>query len=275
MIYVARIFYDRITAVRHYEFEFISRLLHIKTAVTIPALELRSGSYTLPTLRLFDSNVDLIHQQLKEKIDQSPSFFVNSPVVLDLQTLEQSELDFDALIKVITELKMCVSGVRGGTPDLHASAAECGLAVLAIGASRITEPTDSSEQKKALEKPTTAESEPEQADAIIFTSETITAPVRSGQRRYTRHGDLIALAQISEGAELMADGNIHIYGTLRGRALAGVQGDTSARIYCQNLQAELVAIAGHYQVSEDIDDALFKQPVQIYLTDQKLVIEKL
>lgn len=246
--------------------------------MTTPALELRSGSYTLPTLRLFDSNIDLIQQQLKEKIDQSPDFFINSPLVLDLQALKQTDLDLSALIKVITDLKMFVSGVRGGNPELHAKASECGLAVLAIGATRSMKQPDQSEQtgiNKSVERRKASRQNAEQADAIMFTSETLTAPIRSGQRRYTRHGDLIALAQVSEGAELMADGNIHIYGTLRGRALAGVQGDTSARIYCQNLQAELVAIAGHYLVSEDIDDQFQKQPVQIYLTDQKIVIEKL
>ncbi len=247
--------------------------------MTTTVLELRSGSYTLPTLRLFDSDVDQIQQQLKEKIDQAPSFFINSPVVLDLQELKQTELDLKHLVKEISDLKMCVSGVRGGSPELHALASECGLAVLAIGATKLAEPTTATEQinvpetkKDSIDEPGEP---PEPADVIMFTSETMTAPIRSGQRRYTRHGDLIALAQVSEGAELMADGNIHIYGTLRGRALAGVQGDTSARIYCRNLQAELVAIAGHYLVSEDIDDQYLNQPVQIYLTDQTLVIEKL
>lgn len=246
--------------------------------MTTTVLELRSGSYTLPTLRLFDSDVDQIQQQLKEKIDQAPSFFINSPVVLDLQELKQAELDLKRLVKEISDLKMCVSGVRGGSPELHALASECGLAVLAIGATKLVEPATTSEQINLPEAKKDTEDEPQEpepADVIMFTSETMTMPIRSGQRRYTRHGDLIALAQVSEGAELMADGNIHIYGTLRGRALAGVQGDTSARIYCRNLQAELVAIAGHYLVSEDIDDQYLNQPVQIYLTDQTLVIEKL
>ena len=247
--------------------------------MTTPALELRSGSYTLPTLRLFESDIDLIHHQLKEKIEQSPGFFINCPVVLDLQALEQVDLNLRALVDVITDLKMCVSGVRGGNPELHAKASECGLAVLAIGATRSIEQTSAEQQANVVDKSdknvSSSRHADKQPDVIMFTSETITAPIRSGQRRYTRYGDLIALAQVSEGAELMADGNIHIYGPLRGRALAGVQGDTSARIYCQNLQAELVAIAGHYLVSEDIDDQYYKQPVQIYLTDQKLVIENL
>ena len=246
--------------------------------MTTVALELRSGSYTLPTLRLFDNELDIIQQQLKEKIDQAPSFFINSPVVLDLQEFKQTELDFKTLAKVIADLKMHIIGVRGGSPELHALASESNLAVLTVGAARVPEITsveETPDRSNSDNEDNADAQEPEQADVVWFTSETISTPIRSGQRRYTRHGDLIALAQVSEGAELMADGNIHIYGTLRGRALAGVQGDTSARIYCQNLQAELVAIAGHYQVSEDIDDELRNQPVQVYLTDQTLVIEKL
>ncbi|MCH9697927.1 MAG: septum site-determining protein MinC [Gammaproteobacteria bacterium] len=244
-----------------------------------PALELRSGSYTLPTLRLFDNNVDVIQQQLKEKIDLSPSLFTHSPVVLDFQALDSETLDLAKLVDAITNLKMCVSGVRGGSPELHDLATECGLAVLSIGAAvKNIEQAPEPEKQSVRQTETNDSSDADltvTGDAIMFTSETITAPVRSGQRRYTRYGDLITLAQISEGAELMADGNIHIYGALRGRALAGVRGDTTARIYCQNLQAELVAIAGHFVVSEDIDSSLFKQSVQIYLTDQKIVIEKL
>ncbi len=248
--------------------------------MTTVALELRSGSYTLPTLRLFDGEVDIIQQQLKEKIEQAPSFFIHSPVVLDLQEFKQTELDFKALATVIADLKMHLIGVRGGSPELHALAAKSDLAVLTVGAAKVPEITSIEETSDAPNNNTEVNNdndaqESAQADVVLFTSETISTPIRSGQRRYTRHGDLIALAQVSEGAELMADGNIHIYGTLRGRALAGVQGDTSARIYCQNLQAELVAIAGHYQVSEDMNDDLRNQPVQIYLTDQNLVIEKL
>jgi septum site-determining protein MinC len=244
--------------------------------VTTAVLELRSGSYTLPTLRLFDGNLELIQQQLKEKIDQAPSFFTHSPVVLDLQDLKQTELDLLALTKLIADLKMHVSGVRGGSPALHALASECGLAVLAVGATKMAGQAATTQINQTSDKASQPEDEKQkQSDVIIFTSETITAPIRSGQRRYTQNGDLIALSNVSEGAEIMADGNIHIYSTLRGRALAGVQGDTSARIYCQNFQAELVAIAGHYKISEDIDDQLHEQSVQVYLTDQTLVIEKL
>jgi septum site-determining protein MinC len=103
----------------------------------------------------------------------------------------------------------------------------------------------------------------------------ITRPVRSGQRIYAAGGDLSVVAAVSAGAELMADGNIHVYGPLRGRALAGMKGDTEARIFCQDLQAELVSVAGHYRVSENIPRELKGAPVQIFLDQKVLHIEKL
>ena len=106
-------------------------------------------------------------------------------------------------------------------------------------------------------------------------SKIIEQPVRSGQRIYVAAGDLVVMSQVSAGAEIMADGNIHVYGTLRGRALAGVQGNLGCRIFCHDLQAELVSIGGHYKISENIDDSLRGVPVQIYLQDQSLVIQRI
>ncbi len=99
--------------------------------------------------------------------------------------------------------------------------------------------------------------------------------MRSGQRIYAAGGDLSVVAPVSSGAELMADGNIHVYGPLRGRAMAGMQGATDARIFTQDLQAELISVAGHYRVSENIPADLRGVPVQVYLDDKVLRIEKL
>ena len=100
-------------------------------------------------------------------------------------------------------------------------------------------------------------------------------PVRSGQRIYAAGGDLIVMAQVSPGAEIMADGHIHVYGSLKGRALAGVQGNLAARIFCSDLQAQLVAIGGHYRTSEDTDDTMRGKLVQVYLQDDALIIDPL
>jgi septum site-determining protein MinC len=105
-------------------------------------------------------------------------------------------------------------------------------------------------------------------------SRLITQPVRSGTQIYARGADLVVTASVSPGAEIMADGNIHVYAALRGRALAGAGGDAEARIFCSRLEAELVSIAGHYLVSDQIPPEHRGLPVQIALVDDRLTIER-
>ena len=127
--------------------------------------------------------------------------------------------------------------------------------------------TPSSEQEP---KPVAATLTPPTANCKI-----ISTPVRSGQQIYAAGGDLIVLAPVSAGAELLADGNIHVYGALRGRALAGVKGDTNARVFCQSQEAELISIAGCFMVDEDLRSDHWKQPVQVILKDESLQIQSL
>jgi len=114
-------------------------------------------------------------------------------------------------------------------------------------------------------------------DTTSISSQTkvVRTPVRSGQQIYVAGGDLILLAQVSAGAEVLADGNIHAYAPMRGRALAGVKGDTNAFFFCQSLEAELVSVAGQYKLSEDLQGEWWKQAVQINLQDEKLTIRAL
>jgi septum site-determining protein MinC len=103
----------------------------------------------------------------------------------------------------------------------------------------------------------------------------VTEPVRSGQRIFAEAGDLVVVGAVGSGAEVVASGNIHIYGALRGRALAGATGDAKARIFCHSLDAELVAVAGTYRTNDDIDAAARKQRAQVFLRDDALCIEPL
>lgn len=121
------------------------------------------------------------------------------------------------------------------------------------------------------EEPKPAEAGPEAGAASVI----VTEPVRSGQRIYADRGDLVVMAPVSSGAELIAHGNIHVYGPLRGRALAGVNGDKTARIFCQSLEAELVAIAGLYRTSDDMPADLRNKRAQAFLQDDTLKIEPL
>ncbi len=145
-------------------------------------------------------------------------------------------------------------------------------------AKKITPPANkhssNQEQIPANEEPRKTFADSQQTYTTAEANQTITHPVRSGQRIYT-HGDLTVVGSVSAGAEVIADGNIHIYGALRGRAIAGAQGNKSARIFCQTLDAELISIAGNYKPNEDIDDEYRGQNIQISLANEKICFLRL
>lgn len=231
-----------------------------------PVLEFKSSSFSVPVLVLAGNDIITIEQQLQEKIHLAPEFFKNSPLVFDLQELNKHDLDIDVteLTGIIRKLGLLPIGIRSGTTQQNQQALELGIPVHSGHST-----TSSSETQKQQ----TPEPEPiPEPQAVAVTSTLITHPVRSGQRIYAQ-GDLVILAQVSAGAEILAEGNIHVYGSLRGRALAGVQGNTEARIFCSDLQAELVSIAGNYKISEDLNGAVLNQPVQIYLQNHALIIK--
>lgn len=221
--------------------------------------ELKGSLFTLTVLHLFQLDPSAIERHLAEKIKQAPSFFNNTPVVIDLEgmTYPPEGVDFNGLYELLRKHGMAPVGIRNGSPELQAAARLARLPVLpesrVTGAARKSERTD----------PTPAH------------SQIISHPVRSGQQIYTPDGDVIVLGAVSAGAEVIADGNIHVYGVLRGRALAGVKGDAETRIFCQSLEAELVSIAGRYRVSEQLSAADRGKPAQIRLVEDRLVIEPL
>jgi septum site-determining protein MinC len=232
------------------------------------SLEIKSGSITLPILKLSNSDTALVAQQLRDKIRQAPEFFRNAPVVIDLSDLpDNAYVDFFDLIDILHDHHLVPVGTRGGSSRLQAAAQDAKLAILPehkheTAAGPAPAPSASKSSSRATAK-------------LPSGSKLIEQPVRSGQRIYASGADLIVLSQVSPGAEVMADGNIHIYGSLRGRALAGVQGNLDARIFCADLQAELIAIGGHYKISENLDESMRGKPVQIYLRDNSLIIENL
>jgi septum site-determining protein MinC len=230
-----------------------------------PALVFKSSTFSVPVLVLSSNDLVIIEQQLQEKINLAPEFFKNSPLVFDVQELNKQSLDIDipVFIKKIQALGLLPIGIRGGTAQQNQEAIALGVPVHSIHATSAAESQKSKTMAPAPEPG-------HKTDAPTTT--VITQPIRSGQRVYS-HGDLIILAQVSSGTEIMAEGNIHVYATLRGRALAGVQGDTKARIFCSDLQAELISIAGIYKVSEDLNDSVRNKPVQIYLQDNSLIIK--
>jgi septum site-determining protein MinC len=230
-----------------------------------PAVEFKSSTFSVPVLSLASNDLMLIEQLLNEKVKLAPEFFNHSPVVVDLHEVNKKQftLDFDDLAAVIRKAGLFTIGIRSGNEVQQAQAIALGIPVNTAPTSDVK--IDS--KAKPIKAPTDDEFVANDSTTVM-----ITKPIRSGQRVYS-HGDLIVLAQVGAGAEILAEGNIHVYGTLRGRALAGVQGNTEARIFCSDLQAELISIAGNYKISDDIHGAVANTPVQIYLQKNTLVVK--
>jgi septum site-determining protein MinC len=238
-----------------------------KTPHTLPALEFKSSNFSVPVLVLASDDLFVIEQQLQEKIGLAPEFFRNSPLILDFQELNKQghDIDITALTEIIRKVGLLPIGVRGGNPQQSQQALELHLPVYPMHSSGVS--VETQKQKTITPVP-----EPKTEPASDNTSTLITQPIRSGQRIYAA-GDLVITAQVSAGAEIMAEGNIHVYNSLRGRASAGVRGNTQARIFCFDLQAEIISIAGIYKISEDLDATVRGKPVQIHLQDQALIIK--
>lgn len=194
---------------------------------------------------------------LTQQIARSPRFFQNAPVVLDLRGIENltEASQFETVRDKLRALTLTLVGVQNAQPAQLEAAAAAGLASFAPNAS--TQPRGGPAAAPAAPK-----------------TRLVNGPVRSGTQIYARGSDLVVTAAVSPGAELVADGNIHVYGALRGRALAGAGGDAAARIFCTRLEAELVSIAGRYLVSEQLPPGVQSSPVQIALVDDQLTITR-
>ncbi|MEI6985674.1 MAG: septum site-determining protein MinC [Rhodospirillaceae bacterium] len=231
--------------------------------------QLRGGSVNLMLMKLVDMTSDSFYERLSDKVRQAPNFFRNAPLVLDLDGLSGDEnLDFSDIRSRLRACGLMAIGVQGGAPRHQEAALRVGLPALPPGrpARLDTAPTAQPIVAAKVQPPPPQEPPPR---TTLFVSE----PVRSGRQLYAAGGDLVITNLVSAGAELLADGNIHVYGALRGRALAGISGDTNARILCLSLEAEMVSIAGLYRVNEDIAPSFYRKPVQIYLKEGYLCLD--
>ena len=217
-------------------------------------------------------------RELAAQIERSPRFFRNAPVVLDLKGDDgfAEADDFAAARDLLHQHTLMLVGVQNAEPAQLAAATAAGLASFAPSATtpirRQTSPSPDSPEPTTGSAPTPPPARAPPPTQI--TTRIVTEPVRSGTQIYARGGDLIVTAAVSPGAEIVADGNIHVYGPLRGRALAGAAGDTGARIFCTRLEAELVSIAGRYLVSEQLPAEHQGGPAQIALVDDVLTVAR-
>jgi septum site-determining protein MinC len=199
--------------------------------------------------------------ELAQQVERSPRFFQHAPVVLDLKGADgfAAAAEFARAGRLLRDHTLALVGVQNAEPGQLEAAAAAGLASFA--------PSASQPVRRAPPPVAAPEAAPPRTSARL-----VTIPVRSGTQIYARGADLVVTASVSPGAELVADGNIHVYGPLRGRALAGAGGDTDSRIFCSRLEAELVSIAGRYLVSEQLPAEQRGSPVQIALVDDRLTI---
>lgn len=236
------------------------------------AFALKGGVFTLTTIVLHTTDLVDLEQLLIDKINIAPKFFYYAPIVIDCSPLSQdSKIDFKGIMNTLRKHQLIPIGVRGLSQERQNEAIENSLAVMpesrhAREKNICIESTDKVAQPKV--KPVNPAP---QIDSVVGSpTKMITQPVRSGQQIYAPGGDLLVLAPVSHGAELLADGNIYVFGPLRGRALAGITGDQSAMVFCKSLEAELVSIAGEYKIIEDLKDMGWKQPVRIQLKEGRL-----
>jgi len=249
-----------------------------------PVADIKFGQVGIANLRLKRLDPEELQRELTEKVQHAPNLFAHAPVVLDLShlaTLPDIETVRDLLAR-IKEAGMAPVGLSYGTTENEQLARS--LDVPLFAKFRAAFERGGKSEPVVEVAPRERRRDPEPAPAAqppATTGETAVIglvhdkPVRSGQQVYARGRDLILTKLVANGAEVIADGSIHVYGALRGRALAGAQGDTSARIYCQEFHAELVSIAGQYRVFEDMPEDLRGKRVQAWLDGDKLVLQKL
>jgi len=235
--------------------------------------ELKGVMTSLAVMRLRTLDLGAIERHLRMKIAQLPQFFVDAPVVLDLSALpgDEAAVPLHELVSMLRACRLVPVGVTEASEGIRERAAAEGLGVLNFRAGRLSAPGGATVPAPA---PRPAEPAPRgaapnrgpaPAPAPHRPPVVIRQPIRGGQVIYAEGADLVILAPVNPGAEVIADGHVHIYSTLRGRAVAGAHGSTEARIFCHRLEAELVSIAGAYIMADDLPAEHRGQAVQIFL----------
>lgn len=252
--------------------------------------ELKIGQVGIANLRIRTLDVERLTREMHDRVARAPKLFGRAAVILDFGGLSQ--------IPDVATAKALLDGLRSagvlpvalayGTTETELLSQQLGLPLLAKFRAQY-ERAELDAVPAAPPPPTPAPAPEPARRARAATPAAVpaapakapqpgrmqTSNVRSGQQLYAENCDLTVMATVGAGAEVIADGSIHIYGTLRGRALAGAQGNTTARIFCREFHAELVAIAGHYKVLDDVPDTLRGKAVQVWLEQDQIKIAAL
>jgi septum site-determining protein MinC len=245
---------------------------------TSAAFELKSAALTLVAVVLKTTDLARLSQALDERFGDAPELFNQDPVAIDLSFVRDAAepIDFVVLIHLLRGHKMLPVAVKAGSLQQMEDALAAGLAEAHGSGAAAAAPAQRG--RTTPEAPTTAAAPLEVIEAPPAARATmiVDKPLRSGQRVYAKGADLVVLAVVSFGAEVIADGNIHVYAPLRGRALAGALGDTGARIFTTCMEPQLLSIAGIYRTTEtELPAEVLGKPAQVRLAGEKLVVEAL
>lgn len=259
-----------------------------------PAGELKIGQVGIANLRVRTLDVARLGEEMRDRVTRAPRLFERAAVIVDFGGLASTPdaATASALLTALKDAGVLPVALAYGSSDNEKLAVALGLPLLSKFRAQYEPTTDASSAGAASAASSPAANPPgiaaEAAPAKSTSSATAPAarptgepglmqiaPVRSGQQVYAENRDLTVLTTVGAGAEVIADGSIHIYGALRGRALAGAQGNEKARIFCRAFHAELVAVAGHYKVLEDIPRELRGKPVQVWLEKEELKLAAL
>lgn len=238
--------------------------------------EIKSANLPLVALLLKSSDLDALARELDERFASEPDFFDQDALMIDLGPLQliggaREAIDFPALITLLGRYQLVAMAIKGGSPPQMMAALQAGLlpvpeahlvsqgARTAPRAERPAQPAPAAPRPQVQAAPIAAP--PVSPGALV-----IDKPLRSGQQVYARGRDLVVLAMVNAGAEVIADGHIHVYAPLRGKAMAGARGNVDARIFALELKAELLSIAGVYRTSEHpLPDHVQGKPTQVRL----------
>lgn len=226
--------------------------------------DIKSANLPLVALMLKSADLAQVGAELDKRFGDIPDFFDQDPLVVDLSLVQGASIDFRALQDLLRRYRVMPVAARGGTDTQMQAALAAGLARADDALVLQAQPAP----EEAKDPAPAVAAAPSAASAMV-----VDKPLRSGQQVYARGRDLIVLAMVNAGAEVIADGHIHVYAPLRGKAIAGARGNTAARILTTCLEPELVSIAGVYRTSEvDWPEALRGRPAQIRLSDDRLVM---
>ncbi|NQW66986.1 MAG: septum site-determining protein MinC [Burkholderiales bacterium] len=241
-----------------------------RTPANSLSFEIKSASLPLVSFVVKSAEVSVLAQDLQARLGDTPDFFDNDPVLIDLQHLDSQAgpLDLPALVQLLRSFRMNPVALRPLNPAHEAAATLAGLFLTTEA--RVL-PAAAATQEVAREVEVVREVVREVANSL--SAMVVDKPLRSGQHIYAKGRDLIMLAMVNPGAEIMADGHIHVYAPLRGKAIAGAKGDTTARIFTSSLEAELLSIAGVYRTSDlPLPPEVAGKSAQVWLANDKLVM---